>query len=57
MKYTSLKQDIISILSSTDSGLQLKMYDDEGNTTLQSDNAAWVYIFNKNTISIRIGPS
>ena len=48
MKYTSLKQDIISILSSTDSGLQLKMYDDEGNTTLQSDNAAWVYIFNKN---------
>ena len=50
MKYTSLKQDIISILSSTDSGLQLKMYDDEGNTTLQSDNAAWVYIFNKNII-------
>ena len=29
MKYTSLKQDIISILGSTDSGLQLKMYDDE----------------------------
>lgn len=48
MKYTSLKQDIISILSSTDSGLQLKMYDDEGNTTLQSDDATWVYIFNKN---------
>lgn len=48
MKYTSLKQDIINILSSTDSGLQLKMYDDEGNTSLQSDNAAWVYIFNKN---------
>ena len=48
MKYTSLKQDIISILSSTDSGLQLKMYDDEGNTTLQSDDVAWVYIFNKN---------
>ena len=33
------------------------MYDDEGNTTLQSDDVAWVYIFNKNTISIRIGPS
>ena len=48
MKYTSLKQDIISILSSTDSGLQLKMYDDEGNTSLQSDDVAWVYIFNKN---------
>jgi len=48
MKYTSLKQDIISILRSSDNELQIKLYDDEGNTTLDSDEVAWVYIYNKN---------
>lgn len=48
MKYTSLQQDIVNILHSSDSGLQLKLYDKDGNTTLQSENAAWAYIFNKN---------
>ena len=48
MKYTSLQQDIVNILSSSDNDLQLKLYDSEGNTTINSEDAAWAYIFNKN---------
>ncbi|MBP5694070.1 MAG: hypothetical protein J6X03_01240, partial [Bacilli bacterium] len=48
MKYTSLQQDIVNILSSSDNELQLKLYDNEGNTTINSEDAAWAYIFNKN---------
>lgn len=48
MKYTTLKQDIASILTATDLGLHLKMYDDKGNTTIEPDDAAWVYVFDNN---------
>ena len=48
MKYTSLQQDIVNILSSSDNDLQLKLYDKDGNTTINSEDASWAYIFNKN---------
>ena len=48
MEYTSLSDDILSILHSSDYEFKLKMYDEEGNTTLDSDNIKWLYIVNKN---------
>ena len=48
MKYTSLQQDIVNILSSSDNDLQLKLYDKDGNTTINGEDASWAYIFNKN---------
>ena len=48
MEYTSLNDDILSILHSSDYDYELKMYDEEGNTTLDSDNIKWLYIKNKN---------
>ena len=48
MKYTSLQQDIVNILSSSDNDLQLKLYDKDGNSTINGEDASWAYIFNKN---------
>lgn len=48
MKYTSLKNDIINILHSSDSNLDLKFYNKDGNTTLTIDDATWGYINNEN---------
>lgn len=48
MKYTSLKNDIINILHSSDFNLDLKFYDKDGNTTLDVDEATWGYINNEN---------
>lgn len=48
MEYTSLNNDILSILHSSDYDYELKMYDEEGNTTLDSDDIKWLYIKNKN---------
>lgn len=48
MKYTSLKNDIVNILHSSDSNLGLKFYDENGNTTLSVDDATWGYIFEEN---------
>lgn len=48
MKYTSLKSDIINILHSSDYNLNLKFYDEDGNTTLNPDDVQWGYINNNN---------
>lgn len=48
MKYTSLKSDIINILHSSDYNLNLRFYDEEGKTTLESDDVNWIYINNNN---------
>lgn len=48
MKYTSLKNDIVNILHSSDFNLSLKFYDEDGNTTLDIDDAVWGYIHNEN---------
>lgn len=48
MKYTSLKNDIVNILHSSDFNLDLKFYDKDGNTTLDIDEATWGYINNEN---------
>jgi len=48
MEYASLKNDILSILHSSDYDFILKMYDQDGNTTLDAENAQWLYISNKN---------
>ena len=48
MEYTSLSNDILSILHSSDYEFKLKMYDDEGNETLDADDIKWLYIKNKN---------
>lgn len=50
MKYTSLKSDIINILHSSDYNLNLKFYDEDGNTTIKPDDAQWGYINNNNII-------
>lgn len=47
MKYTTLKNDIMSILHSPDYNFVLKMYDVDGNNTLDVDTTSWVYIKNK----------
>lgn len=46
MKYTSLKSDIINILHSSDYNLNLKIYDEDGKTTITPDDAQWAYINN-----------
>lgn len=48
MKYTSLQTDIINILRSSDNELQLKLYDKDGKTTINSEDAVWAYIFKEN---------
>ncbi len=48
MKYTTLKTDIIGILHSSDYNYTLKLYDEEGNTTLDSEETSWLYIEDKN---------
>lgn len=50
MKYTSLKSDIVNILRSSDSDLNLKFYDESGNTTLDTDEIHWIYIFDNNVM-------
>lgn len=50
MKYTTLKEDIINILHSSDFNLDLKFYDENGNTTIDVDDAYWGYIHNENMI-------
>lgn len=48
MKYTSLKNDIVNILHSSDFNLDLKFYDKDGNTTIDVEEATWGYINNEN---------
>lgn len=48
MKYTSLKNDIVNILHSTDYDLYLKFYNEDGNITLEPSDAKWCYINNYN---------
>lgn len=48
MKYGELKSNVLSILHSDDYGFTLKLYDANGNITLDSENANWVYVPNKN---------
>lgn len=50
MKYNALKNDIINILHSSDYGLQIKFYDENGNTTLDSAETVWCYIHNNNML-------
>lgn len=50
MKYSTLQNDIINILHSTDYNLYLKLYDKDGNTTINSDDTKWIYINNYNII-------
>lgn len=44
MKYISYKNDIVNILNSSDYNFVLKLYDSDGNTTLEPDDSKWVYI-------------
>lgn len=48
MKYGELKSNILSILHSDDYDFTLKLYDGDGNTTLDPEEAYWIYITNKN---------
>lgn len=48
MEYSSLKSDILSILHSSDYDFTLKLYDDEGNSTLESEDISWIYIEDEN---------
>lgn len=48
MKYGELKSNILSILHSDDYDFTLKLYDDEGNVTLDPEESNWIYITNKN---------
>lgn len=47
MKYTTLKNDITSILHSSDYDFVLKFYDADGNTTIDTEEAQWIYISNQ----------
>ena len=47
MKYTTLKNDITSILHSSDYDFVLKFYDKDGNTTIKPEDAQWIYITNQ----------
>lgn len=44
MKYTSLKNDIVNILHSSDYDLYLKFYDEDGRNTLDTEKSEWCYI-------------
>lgn len=48
MKYTSLKNDIVNILHSSDHDLYLKFYDEDGRNTLDTEKSEWCYISNYN---------
>ena len=48
MKYTSLKNDIVNILHSSDYDLILKFYDEDGRNTLDTEKSEWCYISNYN---------
>lgn len=48
MKYTSLKNDIVNILHSSDYDLYLKFYDEDGRNTLNTEKSEWCYISNYN---------
>ena len=48
MEYTSLNDNILSLLHSADYNFVLKLYDKEGNTTLEAEDIQWIYIENKN---------
>lgn len=50
MKYTSLKNDIVNILHSSDYDLYLKFYDKDGRNTLDTEKSEWCYISNYNII-------
>lgn len=48
MKYTSLKNDIVNILHSSDYDLYLKFYDEDGRNTSDTEKSEWCYISNYN---------
>ena len=48
MKYGELKNNVLSILHSDDYDFTLKLYDGNGNITLDGEKAEWVYVQNKN---------
>lgn len=50
MAYEQLKTDIMDILKSKDNNLEIKMYDQDGNLTLSTDEVEWLYIPNKKMI-------
>ena len=50
MKYSTLQNDIVNILHSADYNLYLKLYDKDGNTTINVDDTKWIYINNYNII-------
>ena len=50
MKYSTLQNDIINILHSSDYDLYLKFYDDKGNTVIDTDKTKWIYINNYNVM-------
>ena len=50
MKYSTLQNDIVNILHSTDYNLYLKLYDKDGNTTINVDDTKWIYINNYNVM-------
>ena len=50
MKYSTLQNDIINILHSSDYDLYLKFYDDKGNTVIDTDETKWIYINNYNVM-------
>lgn len=50
MKYSTLQNDIVNILHSADYNLYLKLYDKNGNTIIDTDDAKWIYINNYNVI-------
>lgn len=50
MKYSTLQNDIVNILHSADYNLYLKLYDKDGNTIIDIDEAKWIYINNYNVM-------
>ena len=48
MKYGELKSGILSILHSDDYDFVLKLYDANGDTTLDGEDASWIYVTNEN---------
>ena len=50
MAYEQLKTDIIDILKCKDNNLEVKMYDQNGNITLSTDEIEWAFVPNKKLI-------
>ena len=48
MKYGDLKTNILSILHSEDYNFTLKLYDVDGEITLNPEDASWIYVTNQN---------